>query len=254
MATRGISVLRYDKRTRVHGAKLAAAPLAGFTVRDEVMEDVGHALAWLRNRPDVDATRLFVVGQSLGGMLAPRIALEQPGLAGIAILAGATRPLEEMTIEQLEYIARLDGEVSAEERAQINQVKAVADRIRALTPADAADPVPLLGAAPAYWLDLRSYDAPAAASRLDLPILILHGGRDYQVTDTDLANWRQALEGRPNVRIRSYPALNHLFIAGSGPSSPSEYLTPGFVAEEVIDDLVRLLIRADLVSPVRAGE
>jgi uncharacterized protein len=245
LATRGVAVLRYDKRTRVHGAKLATIPPDGFTVREEVIDDAGHALAFLRDRAEIAADRLFVIGHSFGGTLAPRIARDHPGIAGLAILAGGTRLLEEMMVEQMEYIARLDGTKSAEEQAQIDQVRALAARIRALTPADAASHAPLLGAAPAYWLDLRAYDAPATASGLDLPILILHGGRDYQVTDTDLANWRRALGGRGNVRIVAYPALNHLFITGSGSSSPQEYLTPGFVAQEVIEDLTRLVTLAN---------
>ncbi len=110
-------------------------------------------------------------------------------------------------------------------------------RIRVLTPADATRTDSLLGAPPAYWLDLRDYDAPAAAAALDLPLLILHGGRDYQVTEEDLANWRRVLEGRPGVRLRAFPALNHLFIAGQGPSGPQEYLNPGFVAGEVIEEI-----------------
>lgn len=237
-------MLRYDKRTRVHAAKLAAAGLAGFTVREEVIDDAGHALAFLRGRPDVDADRLFLVGHSLGGTLVPRLAHDQPGWAGVAILAGATRPLEDVMVEQYEYLARLDGFVTAEEQAQIDQVKALAERIRSLTPDDAPSPNPLLGAAPAYWLDLRAYDPPTAAAALELPVLILQGGRDYQVTDKDLANWRRGLDGRAHVRIKRYPVLNHLFIAGSGPSGPSEYLVPGFVAEEVIGDLARLLVFA----------
>lgn len=245
LATRGIAVLRYDKRTRVHAAKLAAAGLAGFTVRQEVIDDVGHALTFLRGRPEIDVSRLFVVGHSLGGTLAPRIVRDRAGWAGLAILAGATRPLPDVMVEQFEYLARMDGSVSAEEQAQIDEVKVLAVRIRDLTPDDAGSAAVLLGAAPAYWLDLRGYDAPTVAAGLDQPILILQGGRDYQVTEADLVNWRRKLEGRPHVRIKRYPALNHLFIAGSGPSGPAEYLTPGFVADEVVDDLARLLVFAE---------
>ncbi len=241
LATRGIAVLRYDKRTRAHQAKLAGV-MAGFTAKDEVIEDVGHALAFLRQHADIDPQRVFVLGHSLGGMLAPRIARDYPGIAGLAILAGTTRPLEDMMLEQVEYIARLDGAFSDEEAQQLDQLKALAARVKALTAKDATEPMPLLGAAPSYWLDLRAYDAPATAAKLPLPILILQGDRDYQVTGKDLANWRQALANRPNVQFKTYPALNHLFIAGTGQSGPAEYQVPGFVSEEVIRDLAEMLI------------
>jgi len=55
----------------------------------------------------------------------------------------------------------------------------------------------------------------------------------------DFARWKQALGTRRDVTFISYPALNHLFIAGAGKSSASEYMTPGNVAKPVIDDLVK---------------
>lgn len=244
LASRGIAVLRYDKRTRVHSTKLAGV-MAGFTVKQEVTDDVGHALGLLRQRTDVDPQRIFVLGHSLGGMLAPRIARDHSGIAGLAILAGATRPLEDMMLEQVEYIARLDGSVSAEEQQQLDQLRAVAARAKALTARDAANPGPLMGAAPSYWLDLRAYDAPTTAARLTLPMLILQGGRDYQVTANDLANWKKPLANRANVQFKIYPALNHLFIAGTGQSGPAEYQIPGFVSEEVVRDLVEWLVRSE---------
>ena len=88
-----------------------------------------------------------------------------------------------------------------------------------------------------YWLDLREYYPAKAAASLSLPILILHGGRDYQVGAADLSGWQQALDGRPQVTIEIYPELNHLFMPGSGPSSPEEYATPGHVASQVLDDI-----------------
>ena len=68
-------------------------------------------------------------------------------------------------------------------------------------------------------------------------MLILQGERDYQVTMAEFAKWKAALGSRRDVTFHSYPALNHLFIAGTGPGSPAEYQVPGHVAEEVIRDM-----------------
>ena len=58
-------------------------------------------------------------------------------------------------------------------------------------------------------------------------MLILQGGRDYQVTvDDDLSRWKAALGNRPDVTIRVYDADNHLFFPGSGPSSPGVRTRP----------------------------
>ena len=53
----------------------------------------------------------------------------------------------------------------------------------------------------------------------------------------DLARWQAALAGRRDVTVRVYPADNHFFFAGTGPSTPQESLSPHHVDPSVIDDL-----------------
>ena len=88
-------------------------------------------------------------------------------------------------------------------------------------------------------MDLHTYDPVATARGLGQPLLILQGGRDYQVTQADLDGWKKELVSRANVTYRLYPGLNHLFIAGEGVPSPAEYGRPGRVDQAVIDDLAR---------------
>jgi hypothetical protein len=73
-------------------------------------------------------------------------------------------------------------------------------------------------------------------------MLILQGERDYQVTVEDFARWNAALGPRPDITFHSYPALNHLFIAGAGPSLPAEYQVPSHVAEDVIRDIATWIV------------
>ncbi len=72
---------------------------------------------------------------------------------------------------------------------------------------------------------------------------MLQGGRDYQVTGEDFRLWQRALEGKAGAQLKLYPALNHLFQPGEGPSSPAEYDKPGHVAAEVIGDLCQWILR-----------
>jgi len=235
LASRGIAVLRYDKRTKVHGTKTAA--LTSLTVKDEVVDDVGEAIKSVRANARIDPARVFVLGHSLGGMLIPRIAAANPSIAGVVVMAGAARPLEQAIVEQTRYIANADGTISPQEQEQIDTSAKHAEAIKALTAADAAAGKMVMGAPASYWLDLRGYDPPAAAAALKTRMLVLQGERDYQVTMEEFARWKAALGTRPDVTWRSYPALNHLFIAGSGPITPAEYSVPGAVAEEVVRDI-----------------
>jgi dienelactone hydrolase len=242
LASQGVAVLRYEKRPRQHGERMIE--LASLTVRDEVIDDAVAAVGQLRRTPRIDGSRIFVLGHSLGGMLAPRIVAADPAIAGAIVLAGAVRSLEQSIVEQTRYLIMVDGQLVDEERTQLEQAEQLAARVRALTPADAPSRELIGGAPPSYWLDLRGYDPPAAASALAHPFLVLQGERDYQVTLADFARWRAALASRANVTLRSYPDLNHMFMRGAGPSQPSDYLTPGHVDPDVVADIARWITTA----------
>jgi dienelactone hydrolase len=208
LASCGTVVLRYDKRTKVHGAKMAT--MKDLTIQHETIDDAVLAADLLRSLPEIDPKRVFVLGHSLGAYAAPRIAKQDSKLAGVILLAGSTRPLEVLVKEQLEYLGARgrDGEI-------------------------------LKNLPAAYMADLHAYDPATTARSLTLPMLILQGERDYQVTMKDFAGWKTALDSRRNVTMKSYPALNHLFIAGEGKSLPAEYQKPGHVSPEVIDDIAK---------------
>jgi uncharacterized protein len=239
LATRGVAALRYDKRPRVHPEQFIGTT---FTVREETMDDVLAAVALLAARPDIDAGRIFIIGHSLGGMLAPRIAEAGHGIAGIVILAGATRPLPLILLEQVEYLATLDGSPDDATRKRVDAVKLEVARAMAAKPDEAGPNI--LNAPPAYWADLNAYDSAATAARLSLPMLILQGGRDYQVTGADLARFKTALAGHDDVTIREFPGLNHFFMAGAGKSRPDEYERAGHVDAAVVDTIARFVAGA----------
>ena len=240
LAREGVAVLRFDKRTRVYGKKLA--DLETFTVNEEAIDDALAAAELLRTTAEIDPKRVFVLGHSLGGTLIPRIAARDSKLAGVVVLAGATRPLGDMMVEQLKYIAALDGKTSPEETAKIDEVVKAVARVHAIEGGAAPTPKEqILGAPASYWLDLKGYDPPASAAALKLPMFVLQGGRDYQVTEVDYHAWEKTLGKKPNVSMKLYPKLNHLFVSGDQKSVPEEYGVSGHVDEEVIRDLAAWL-------------
>jgi hypothetical protein len=229
LATRGLAVLRYDKRTFAHPESLAGRPV---TLDLEAIDDALAAVEVVRRVEGVDPARVVLVGHSLGATFAPTIALRSAALAGVVLLAPGARPMAEATLGQLEYLASL-ARASGTSTAELDAVRAVvADLGARRLPGDAT----VLGAPASYWYELDDRRPLDAARALRVPTLALFGGRDYQVMAADAALWRDALAGRGDATVRELPALDHLFREGTGTSTPADYLMrAGHVAAEVID-------------------
>jgi hypothetical protein len=240
LASRGVAVLRYTKRTAEHGAKLRL-DAGTFTVEEETVADARAALALAAQQPEIDRGRVFLLGHSLGGMLAPRIAKGAP-VAGIILMAANARPLQTLVVEQVRYITSLDPAGAAAGAAAVHDAEEAAREIESPT-LQPATPVKLLGTTipGSYFLDLRGYDPVRAAAALPVPILVLQGERDYQVTRADFDAWKAALAEGPRATFHLYPGLYHLFLPsstpGNGLGSPADYEKPGHVAAAVVDDI-----------------
>ena len=127
LASQNVAVLRYVKRTKQYGADSKSD--APFTVKDEVTDDVIAAVSLLSKMPEINKKQIYVLGHSLGGMLAPRIAAEDPQVAGIIIMAGTARPLEKVVVEQVKYIASLTTPQTPENKKQIDRAEAIAAQV-----------------------------------------------------------------------------------------------------------------------------
>jgi uncharacterized protein len=243
LASRGIAVLRYVKRTKQYGSASSDDP-AALTVNDEAVNDARAAVALLASQPKIDPRRIYVLGHSLGAYLGPRIVSGDTHIAGLILLAGNTRPIGQLIVEQVRDLTSLPGVPAADAQKQVEAAQKIAAEIDrpGLKPGDLVD---VFGAKVpgSYWLDLRGYHPAELAAKLTVPMLILQGQRDYQVRMTDFESWKKALAGRSNVTFKSYPALNHLFLAGTGPSTPADYQQPGHVSEQVIADVSAWIAR-----------
>ena len=232
LASNGIATYRYDKRTLVYGKDMKDVDL-----NSEVIEDALSAAAILKKNPDFKNSKVYIVGHSLGAMCAPLIASKSKQINGIVLLAGNARPLEDVVLEQYNYIYGLDS-IDASEKKEIldytAKMKTVKDA-KLLKLAKAED-LPL-NLESHYWQSLVKYNQVQVAKKIKQPILVLQGERDYQVTMTDFNLWKDNLSTNPKNQFISYPNLNHLFINGAGKSTPSEYEKQGNVEEKVILDI-----------------
>ncbi len=238
LSSRGIIVLRYDKRTyaiwNIDPQKI--------TVDQEVIQDGVAAVALLRARRDVAHDRIFVIGHSLGATLAPEIAKKASPVAGLVMLAPAGRKLPQTIVEQVRFLGQASPAQLVEIERQANQLSAHK------MPATQT----FLNAPASYYYDLDARDEVAIARGLDVPILILHGARDYQVIDEDIRDWQNGLKGNAKVQVDTFPSLNHFFMAGQGKPTPAEYYAPGHVDAAVIGTIASF-VNADGASARHAA-
>lgn len=235
LANKGIAVLRYEKRTRQYANALADIK-DSITINDEVIDDAIAAIQTAKTIVAIDPKRIFVCGHSLGGMCAPQVASQNKDVAGIIIMAGNARPLEDLVLEQVKYLASLSPE-TPESKNQIEDLKVQLLNVKSISKESDLESYQLpLGISKNYWLSLNDYNQVATAKALRCKILVLQGGRDYQVTKTDYDIWKKELTGT-NVQFKLYNNLNHLFMEGTGKSTPNEYNKEGNIPEYVIKDI-----------------
>lgn len=233
LAERGIAVLRYEKRTRRHPELLSDGQL---TIDRETTYDALLAIARLRELRAIHPGRIFVLGHSQGGMLAPRIAARAPDVAGVILLAAPARPLLDLLVEQHRRIDLLDdGVINDAEQVALRRLAEAVSAIRAGHELPASR-LPM-GLPARYWRSVDAVDPVTEAAAIPQPMLLLQGGRDLHVVSADWLRWRRAFADTPRVTFAYYGTLNHLGIAEHGPPSTRSYQIPGRVSKDLLDDV-----------------
>ena len=207
----GYAVLRYDKRS-------CGKSGGTFAPRDRLIADARDVIAYLRTQPGIDPARVFVLGHSEGGELAPSIAIADGKLAGVVLLAPPAIPLEQILMQQvLRTVSPAQRPAIAErEQTELNAVAAGQKT----------------GASAAWLRSSFGIDPTTLIASVPSPILIVQGEKDIQVLAADtprLVNAAQAAHRR--VSVVMLPGDDHLFIklpAGED-STGVEYFTPAYL-------------------------
>ncbi len=240
LASKGIAVLRYDKRTFTHAKQFTPDLVEKLTGKEEAIDDALLAVQLMRQTEGIDPKQVYLLGHSLGATLAPRIGQEDPELAGLIIMAGITRSLEDTILDQFTYIYGLADTMAEQQKTELEELKEKVARVKSPDLADMSPQDLPLGISAAYWIDLRDHNPADIVKTLNMPILVLQGERDYQVLKTeDFEGWKAALNHKPNAAFKLFPKLNHLFIEGEGNSTPQEYLIEGHVKEDVVNTIAQ---------------
>ena len=221
LAANGVAVLRYDKRTYTYAASLPP----DITVNDETIEDAILAGQLLSLNERIDGTKIFVIGHSMGGMLAPRIVEESNGVfSGAVIMAGSPRSLLDIIYDQNMYFVSLA--LESERDALIEQVEGA---------------MPYFGLPQGYIDEMDAHPVSDYINSTDKPYLILQGGKDFQVSaKKDFEAYKQLAGGRSNFEFRLYDNLTHFFtISTMEHPTPDDYVAGAHVDNTPLSDILQ---------------
>jgi pimeloyl-ACP methyl ester carboxylesterase len=205
LGRRGIAVLRMDDRGFGGSGGDGATATS-----DDFAQDIESGLAYLRTRPEIDATRLALVGHSEGGLIAPIVAARDPKVRAIVLMAGTAYTGRRILEFQNRYALDHNPKLSASARDSI--MRTVPHTLDSLSRAN-------------RWISFfLDYDPIPTARRVRQPVLIVQGATDQQVTPEQADTLAAALRagGNRDVTVHVFPETNHLFIRDPS-GNPSGY-------------------------------
>ena len=245
LAEKGIASIRYDKRTFVYGKVMKDDP--GLSVKEETIEDAVRAAELLRKHPKIDPNKIFIIGHSFGGMLAPRIDAEGGNFAGIIIMAGSPRKLEEIMMSQNDAVLNsLNKLLRWIAKKQIAAFSKKFDNLYDLTD-EQAKSTKLLGNLRAYYFkEMGASPASNYLKQIEKPIFIILGEKDVQASITeDFEGYKGLLKDKEHATFKLYPNLNHVFmnsVYGNIMKIKKEYAIPQKVDQQVINDMAEWIL------------
>jgi pimeloyl-ACP methyl ester carboxylesterase len=247
LAQLGIASVRYDKRSFAHPLKMVREKI--ITVKEETIEDAILATELLKRDLRIDKDNIFIAGHSMGGMLAPRIDAEGGNYKGLILMAGSPRTLGEIMLDQNEEVMRSGkGLLQWYVKTQVAKISAMFEEMYELSDEEAKKKKLGNGTTLYYFKEMGEHPASEYLLKLEKPVLIIQGEKDFQATlEKDFAAYKELLNDKENVTFKVYENLNHLFVNsvyGNIMKAMKEYKVEQHIGENVIKDLADWIFNA----------
>lgn len=236
----GIASIRYDKRSFAHGRKMLKK--GSLTVREEVIEDAVLASEMLKNDPRIDSEKVFIIGHSMGAMLAPRIDFEGGNFKGLILMAGTLDTLEEVLFRQLEEMKNGKSKImSWVASAQYKKFRKSFENLYEVSDEEAKKRKYAGGVDLYYFKEMGKHRAEDYLGKTEKPVLIMQGSRDLQVNvERDFGGYKRAFGKKDNFSFRLYEGLNHCFVPAlydDISKATKEFSKERHIGENVISDI-----------------
>ena len=239
LAKLGVASIRYDKRSFAHGLKMVRSKEV-ITVQQETVEDAVKAVEVLKE--DTRIKDAYIVGHSMGGMLAPRIDLAADA-KGLIIMAGSARNLHEIMLGQFE-----DMKASSNRFTKwildksTKKIEDTLTKLDSMSDEEAKKTSLGNGTTAYYFKEMMNYPTDELLRNTEKPVLILQGDADFQVSvKKDYELYQQICDGKENVSFKLYEGLNHAFVSYISKDitkAKNEYNVERHIPEYVMMDMV----------------
>ena len=245
LAAHGIASVRYDKRSFAYGRKMLKEK--NITVKEETIEDAVRATQLLRKDGRIDRNRIFIVGHSMGAMLAPRIDAQGGNYCGLILMAGSPYKLEDIILRQNQQaMGGLNKLLQWIAAFQVKKLKKTFAGLYDLTDEEAKKRKFAGGTTLYYFKEMGEHPAPGFLKLTRKPLLILQGEKDFQASAAvDFTGYQTLLEGHNNATFKLYPGLNHAFVPALSDDinkARKEYAEERHIGDEVIGDIARWIL------------
>jgi len=248
LANKGIASIRYDKRSFAHGLKMVRDKSTIITVKEETIDDAILATELLKKDSRIDSHNIFIIGHSMGGMLAPRIDSEGGKYKGFIIMAGTPRKLEDVMLEQNEAVlSSTKGLVNWIVRKQVAKLSGLFSGLYELSDEEAKKKKVMGGTTLYYFKEMGEHSVADYLATTKKTMLIVQGEKDFQVSvEKDFNEYKRLLNDKTNVEFRLYENLNHAFVNylySDILKAKQEYNTERHIGEEVISDIADWIMK-----------
>ena len=212
------------------------------TVKEETIEDAILATELLKKDPRIDSENIYIIGHSMGAMLAPRIDAEGGDYKGLILMAGSPRKLEEIMISQFDDVMETSkGLVRWIIKKQAAKISGMFEGMYQLSDEEAKKKKMGNGVTLYYFKEMGEHAASNYLVDIKKPVLIMQGEKDFQATvEKDYNAYRQLLADKNNVTFRLYDNLSHAFVPsvyGDIAKAKQEYNVEQHIGEDVIADI-----------------
>ena len=239
LAQHGVASLRYDKRSFAHGRKMMKE--GPITVKEETVDDAIKAVEMLKTDPRIDHDNVYILGHSMGAMLAPRIDAEGGDVKGLIMMAGSPYRMEDIVIRQLKQATQSNSLMKYIGNLELKIFGKKFDGLYQMSEQEAKKKKFSGGVSLYYFQEMGRKTACDYLLENNKPVLIMQGGKDFQVlADDDYKEFEKQLSGRENTYFKLYPELNHLFVNGIYSDilkASKEYSTERRIGDDVIQDI-----------------